>query len=151
MGDIINSGDILELLKRNSEVITKMMEEQERLIERVTDLEPRAKAFDTITAAGRGFTASDAADILTRRTGYEVGRNKLFEYLRATRIMMPDRNHVYQEYETAGYFENNLIEGGPALRHSIKVTTVGLEYIGKRIAKNPHGLKLSKKNRGLLE
>lgn len=147
MADIIKSSDILELLKRNNEVITRMMEEQEKLIERVTDLEPKGKVYDAITASGRGFTASDAADFLTRRTGYEIGRNKLFDYLRDARIMMPDRNHVYQEYETAGYFENNLVEGGPSLHHSIKITAIGLEYLGKRIAQNNHSLRPIEKKR----
>jgi len=125
---------IVEVLKANSELIKSLSAQ-------VQELEPDALAFRAITASGKGFTASDAAQMLSRHTGYSIGRNKLFDYLRDCGIMQPSRNHVYQNYVDAGYFENNLIDAGPHLRSSIKITGTGLEYLSKKIIANPEGLK----------
>lgn len=79
----------LELKKKENQIQSLKMEKAE--------LAPKAEAFDDFIG-GRGyFSMAKVAKML------DTGRNRLFEDLRAARILMAD-NTPYQKYVDAGYF-----------------------------------------------
>ena len=100
-----------------------LAEENQRLL-------PKAKAHDHFLAATNAQTMNAAAKSLG------IGRNKLFEFLRARKLLM--RNNVpYQEYLGRGYFEviEKTIDMGTGIINKPQtfVTAKGIDYIGRML------------------
>ncbi|MDI6742181.1 MAG: phage antirepressor [Smithella sp.] len=98
-----------------------LAEENQRLL-------PKAKAHDHFLAATNAQTMNVAAKSLG------IGRNKLFEFLRARKLLM--RNNIpYQEYLGRGYFEviEKTIDMGTGVinKPQTLVTAKGIDYIGR--------------------
>ncbi|MED3792426.1 phage antirepressor KilAC domain-containing protein [Niallia alba] len=108
--------------------LVESIEEKERLEEENKLLLPKAESFDTFIDGSNLQKMNDVAKSL----GY--GRNKLFEYLRAKKILMKD-NLPYQKYITNGYFqvkETSIKKGVFVVNKSQTfVTSKGVDYINK--------------------
>jgi phage antirepressor YoqD-like protein len=61
---------------------------------------PKAEFYDAVAKSATAVDLGRAAKILNFAG---IGRNKLFEFLRNARVLMPD-NIPYQEYVDRGYF-----------------------------------------------
>ena len=106
------------------------------LQDRVAALLPKAKAHDHFLAATNAQTMNVAAKSLG------IGRNKLFEFLRARKLLM--RNNIpYQEYLGRGYFEviEKTIDMGTGIINKPQtfVTAKGIDYIGRMLKEGEQG------------
>jgi anti-repressor protein len=98
----------------------------------VSELEPKAEAFDTLCDSGQAVTMAEAAKLLK----LPFGRNTLFRKLREMKIL--DRKNVaYQPHVTAGHFR--LIEtietdhfGATRVFRQTLVEQKGLNYLRKK-------------------
>jgi Rha family phage regulatory protein len=75
--------------------------EREALEARNREMAPKAEFYDAVAESPTAIDLGRAAKILNF---IGIGRNNLMEFLRASRILMPD-NTPYQEYVDRGYFK----------------------------------------------
>ena len=98
------------------------------LQEKVAALLPKAEAHDHFLAGENAQTMNVAAKSLG------IGRNKLFEFLRAKKLLMRN-NTPYQAYLERGYFEviEKPIDMGTGVinKPQTLVTPKGVDYIGR--------------------
>lgn len=97
---------------------------------------PKAEFFDAVTESKQAIPIGDVAKILDMG----IGRNKLFEFLRDEKILLPN-NTPYQKYVDAGYFrvvETKFTVPNGDTRISLKtlVFQKGVDYIRKRLLKS---------------
>lgn len=97
---------------------------------------PKAEFFDAVTDSKQAIPIGDVAKILDMG----IGRNKLFEFLRDEKILLPN-NTPYQKYVDAGYFrvvETKFTVPNGDTRISLKtlVFQKGVDYIRKRLLKS---------------
>lgn len=110
-----------------------MLEHQQRLLEAA---KPKVEFFDAVASSKDAIQIGDAAKVLGIPG---MGRNKLFEFLRAQGVLMKD-NIPYQEYIDRGYFrtiEQKWTTRDGETRISIKTLVYqrGLDYI-RRLLKD---------------
>ena len=79
----------------------KLEGEREALEARNREMAPKAEFYDAVAESPTAIDLGRAAKILNF---IGIGRNNLMEFLRASRILMPD-NIPYQEYVDRGYFK----------------------------------------------
>ena len=95
---------------------------------------PKAEFFDAVTDSKQAIPIGDVAKILDMG----IGRNKLFEFMRDTKILMPD-NRPYQKYIDAGYFrvvEQKYEKNGDTyINLKTLVFQKGIDFIRKRLEK----------------
>lgn len=107
--------------------------EQKTIAEnKVKELQPKAKFYDQVTSSKDAIDIGSAAKVLNIP---KLGRNKLFELLRAKNILMAN-NQPYQKYIDNGYFrtiEQKYIKPDGSVNISIKTVVYqkGLDYIRK--------------------
>ena len=92
---------------------------------------PKAEFFDTVAGSKDAIAIGDAAKVLNMG----IGRNKLFQILRANKVLMKD-NIPYQEYIDRGYFRTieqkwTTPEGETKINIKTLVYQKGLDYIRK--------------------
>jgi anti-repressor protein len=106
----------------------KLIEQSEM---QIAEMKPKADFWDTAMGSDRLTEMSAAAKILNFR---DMGRNKLFEYLRDGNILR-ENNEPYQKYVDAGYFkviEQTVKTGNyTIINNKTMVTQKGLDYISK--------------------
>jgi anti-repressor protein len=78
----------------------KLEEERQTLKAINEEMTPKAEFYDAVAKSATAVDLGRAAKILNFAG---IGRNKLFEFLRNARVLMPD-NIPYQEYVDRGYF-----------------------------------------------
>lgn len=95
---------------------------------------PKAEFFDAVTDSKQAIPIGDVAKILDMG----IGRNKLFEFMRDSKILMPD-NRPYQKYIDAGYFrvvEQKYEKNGDTyINLKTLVFQKGIDFIRKRLEK----------------
>lgn len=92
---------------------------------------PKGEFFDTVAGSKDAIAIGDAAKVLNMG----IGRNKLFQILRANKVLMKD-NIPYQEYIDRGYFRTieqkwTTPEGETKINIKTLVYQKGLDYIRK--------------------
>lgn len=118
-----------------------LAEENERLINENETFKaerdvllPKAEFFDAVTDSKQAIPIGDVAKILD----LGIGRNKLFEFMRDEKILMPD-NRPYQKYIDAGYFrvvEQKYEKNGDTyINLKTLVFQKGIDFIRKRLEK----------------
>ena len=109
--------------------------ERQKLRKANKEMLPKAEFYDAVASTESLFSMSDVAKILDM----EVGRNKLFKFLRDRQIL-DSYNHPYQRYINAGYFK--LVENTSKVgdKQVVFATTYvkqkGIDYIRKLLKKN---------------
>lgn len=108
-------------------------EEAERLAYENKAMLPKAEFFDAVTDSKDAIPMADVAKVLDAG----IGRNKLFEFLRNSKILMSD-NRPYQKYIDAGYFrvvEQRYDRGFGDVGINIKtlVFQKGVDFIRKKL------------------
>ena len=111
------------------EAYQKTLEEKER---QLAEVEPKAKLWEIAMGSDRLEEMSAVAKILNFK---DMGRNKLFEYLRDRNILRYN-NEPYQRYVDAGYFKiiEQTVKVGNSytiINNKTMVTQKGLDYIAK--------------------
>ena len=108
----------------------------EKLMLENKELKPKAKFFDAVADSKNAIQMSEVAKVLNY-PGY--GRNRLFEFLREKKILMPN-NQPYQKYVDCGYFR--VVEqkytkpnGDIAINIKTLVYQKGVNYIRKLLEK----------------
>lgn len=108
----------------------------ERLMLENKELKPKAEFFDAVADSKNAIQMSEVAKVLNY-PGY--GRNRLFEFLREKKILMPN-NQPYQKYVDCGYFR--VVEqkytkpnGDIAINIKTLVYQKGVNYIRKLLEK----------------
>lgn len=104
------------------------------LNQKVLEMKPKAEFFDAVTDSKTAIPIGDVAKILDMG----IGRNKLFEFMRDEKILMPD-NRPYQRYIDAGYFrvvEQKYDKNGEVcINIKTLVFQKGIDFIRKRLEK----------------
>lgn len=104
------------------------------LNQKVLEMKPKAEFFDAVTDSKTAIPIGDVAKILDMG----IGRNKLFEFMREEKILMPD-NRPYQRYIDAGYFrvvEQKYDKNGEVcINIKTLVFQKGIDFIRKRLEK----------------
>ena len=108
----------------------------EKLMLENKELKPKAEFFDAVADSKNAIQMSEVAKVLNY-PGY--GRNRLFEFLREKKILMPN-NQPYQKYVDCGYFR--VVEqkytkpnGDIAINIKTLVYQKGVNYIRKLLEK----------------
>lgn len=115
-------------------------EEKERLrlenkeaTEKVAELEPKGKFYDTVTKSNATISVEMASKILNFK---KAGRNNLYKILYEQK-MIDHNNMPYQKYIERGILilgsQEFIKYGKPALRYVPKITHKGLAYIMERL------------------
>lgn len=95
---------------------------------------PKAEFFDAVTDSKQAIAIGDVAKVLDMG----VGRNKLFEILRETKVLMPD-NRPYQKYIDAGYFrvveQKYQKNGDTYINLKTLVFQKGIDFIRRKLEK----------------
>ena len=108
------------------------VEQNEKLAAENAKLLPKAEFFDAVTDSKTAIPIGDVAKILD----CGIGRNKLFEFLRAKNILTYD-NRPYQKYIDSGYFRvvEQKYEVGGEVRINLKtlVFQKGIDYIRRQL------------------
>ncbi len=116
------------------ELAAAQAREMEKLAAENAKLLPKAEFFDAVTDSKTAIPIGDVAKILD----CGIGRNKLFEFLRAKNILTYD-NRPYQKYIDSGYFRvvEQKYEVGGEVRINIKtlVFQKGIDYIRRQLQK----------------
>lgn len=118
-----------------------LAEENERLINENETFKaerdvllPKAEFFDAVTDSKQAIPIGDVAKILDMG----IGRNKLFEFMREEKILMPD-NRPYQKYIDSGYFrvvEQKYEKNGDTyINLKTLVFQKGVDFIRKKLEK----------------
>lgn len=96
----------------------------------ITEQEPKVYFHDQVTSS------VNVVDMITTAKSIGVGRDKLFKFLRATKVLFKQNgdNHPYQKYQNEGYFkiETSVREdkyGRTLTTHSTRVTGSGKVFI----------------------
>lgn len=110
-------------------------EQAERLALENKELKPKAEFFDAVTDSKEALPIGDVAKVLDMG----IGRNKLFQFLRAEKILASD-NRPYQEFIDRGYFrvvEQKYDKGYGEVGINIKtlVFQKGVDFIRRRLNK----------------
>ena len=106
-----------------------------RLNQKVLEMKPKADFFDAVTDSKQAIEMGQVAKVLDMG----IGRNKLFEFLRAEKILMGN-NQPYQRYIDEGYFrvvEQKFTKENGETMINIKtlVFQKGVNFIRKRLQK----------------
>ena len=110
-------------------------EQAERLALENKELKQKAEFFDAVTDSKEALPIGDVAKVLDMG----IGRNKLFQFLRAEKILASD-NRPYQEFIDRGYFrviEQKFDKGYGEVGINIKtlVFQKGVDFIRRRLNK----------------
>jgi len=105
------------------------------LNQKVLEMKPKAEFFDAVTDSKQAIEMGQVAKVLDMG----IGRNKLFEFLRAEKILMGN-NQPYQRYIDEGYFrvvEQKFTKENGETMINIKtlVFQKGVNFIRKRLEK----------------
>ena len=105
------------------------------LNQKVLEMKPKADFFDAVTDSKQAIEMGQVAKVLDMG----IGRNKLFEFLRAEKILMGN-NQPYQRYIDEGYFrvvEQKFTKENGETMINIKtlVFQKGVNFIRKRLQK----------------
>lgn len=90
----------LEMKQKAAEVMAWLITESQRKDARILELEPKAAFFDQVADSKTAIPMRDVAAVLNIKG---MGRNKIFEQLRATGVL-DDKNVPYRRFQDAGYF-----------------------------------------------
>jgi phage antirepressor YoqD-like protein len=103
----------------------------EKSEKQIAELKPKAEIWDQVMGSERLEEMSAVVKILNFR---DMGRNRLFEYLRDRNILRYN-NEPYQQYVDSGYFkvieQTAKVDSYTIINNKTMVTQKGLEYIGK--------------------
>ena len=119
-----------ELMAKALLVAQKQIEERNKQIEL---MKPKAEFFDAVTDSKTAFSMNEVAKILDFKG---IGRNKLFEFLRAQGIL--DRYNVpYQKYVDYGWFrvieQKYVKDGEPVVTTKTLVYQKGVDVIRRKL------------------
>ena len=132
-------------------MLADKVDENGKLQEENKIMKPKSEFYDRVTKSESTFSMNDTAKILNYK---DIGRNKLFSYLRNKGILMTD-NRPYQRFVDSGYFkeiESDFIQNGEiVINHTTCVYQKGIDYIRKILDKdgykiNKRGIKEKKEN-----
>ncbi|MDV3426625.1 MAG: Rha family transcriptional regulator [Bacillota bacterium] len=132
-------------------MLADQVDENGKLKEENLIMKPKSDFYDRVTKSETTFSMNDTAKILNYK---DMGRNKLFSYLRNKGILMTD-NRPYQRFVDSGYFkeiESDFVQNGEiVVNHTTCVYQRGIDYIRKLLDKdgyeiNKRGIKEKKEN-----
>jgi phage antirepressor YoqD-like protein len=102
------------------------------LEEQNSHMQPKALFYDTVASSKDAIDMSTVAKVLD----LGIGRNKLFAFLRAEKILMHN-NIPYQQFIDRGYFRviethHTLPDGSVKIKFKTLVFQTGLDYINNK-------------------
>ncbi|MCW1249641.1 phage antirepressor KilAC domain-containing protein [Acaricomes phytoseiuli] len=105
--------------------------------ERIAELEPKAQTWERLAASAGDLSVRDAAQVLCRDHGIEIGQNRLFKHLREKSRPWLDRNsRPYQWAVDAGlvveklqHFMIQRTQGSVLAPPQVRITAKGLERL----------------------
>lgn len=111
------------------------IEEKETMQKQLAEQAPAVEFHQAVT------NSTDTMDMLTVAKLLGIGRNNLFAFLRAEKILMTGKDNMpYQQYIDAGYFkiiESKYTKPDKSVHVSVKVLVYqkGVDFIQKRLKK----------------
>lgn len=126
--------EALEQLLTTAKENERLINENETFKAEREILLPKAEFFDAVTDSKQAIAIGDVAKVLDMG----IGRNKLFEILRETKVLMPD-NRPYQKYIDAGYFrvveQKYQKNGDTYINLKTLVFQKGIDFIRRKLEK----------------
>jgi phage antirepressor YoqD-like protein len=124
-----SANTLKELITGRAELKFKTQISEETYIERIKELEDKAEAYERV------MTAPNTQHMNSIAKSLNVGRNKLFAFLREKKILMDD-NTPYQRFIKANYFQvrEQTIQTG-AIVPVTYITGRGLDFVRKQLKK----------------
>ena len=118
------------------ELAARQARELETATARVAELEPAARAWDTLADATGDYSLRDAAHILNRDPAITTGQNRLMAALRdlgmVDRRGIPYAKHSSHLVERAVSYDHPHT-GEPMLKTQVRITARGLRYLRDRL------------------
>lgn len=130
-----------ELLLQAQSFIERLSQRNKELQSTVKDLhsqnitmQPKAEFYDAVTSSDTDFDMSEVAKVLNFPN---IGRNKLFEFLREEDILR-DNNQPYQSFVDRGYFRMveqkvTLPYGDTLVNTKTVVSQKGMDFIRRKL------------------
>lgn len=135
--------ELQKLLKDPNFIIQAYQKELEKAKSEIIELRPKAEFFEIVAESESLIEMTSVAKTLNFK---EMGRNKIFEFLRGQYIVRYN-NEPYQQYVDAGYFKviekSFEIDGRVMINSKTMVTQKGLNYIMKKLLENGYELNTS--------
>lgn len=105
----------------------QLAEAQQTIVEQ----QPKVQFAEAITASGAAILIGDMAKLITQN-GYEIGRTRMFQWLRDHGFLFKNETRPYQEWVEKGLFEisETLVQThhGGKISVTTKVTPKGQQY-----------------------
>lgn len=132
----------LSTIRQLNNAVGVLLESNEQLTAKVTELAPAAAAWDELASAAGDYEVADAAKILAR-AGVETGRQRLFEQLASLGWIHRGSHGKWKAYQTA--VDSGYLAELPQSHHhprtgelvldppQVRVTVRGLERLRVRI------------------
>jgi len=131
---VVGATTDLEMKQKAAEVMAWLLRDNEQLKNRNAELEPKAAFFDAVADSKTALQMRDVAAALNIPG---LGRNKIFEILRAKNVL-DGRNIPYREFQDRGYFrvvEQSWTDsqGDSHINLKTLVYQRGVEFIRKQV------------------
>ena len=132
--EVVGATTDLEMKQKAAEVMAWLLRDNEQLKNRNAELEPKAAFFDAVADSKTALQMRDVAAALNIPG---LGRNKIFEILRAKNVL-DGRNIPYREFQDRGYFrvvEQSWTDsqGDSHINLKTLVYQRGVEFIRKQV------------------
>lgn len=130
------------------QTFTALKQERAARIEaqaKVAELVPKAEALDDFTSVEGSYSVKDAAALLSNRTGFTIGRNRLFDYMYGIGWIYRDRfTRTWVAYQAQidngrlmmkAHTEHGTHKNGSTFPYppTLRVTAKGLAELHKRL------------------
>lgn len=114
--------------------------------QQIKELEPAAKSWENLAAPGGDYSVAQAAKVLSRAPGIEMGRNRLFDYLAEIKWIFKTKGkrahwEAYQPkidaglltHKLGGRFINEQTEEWEQANPTVRITAKGIHQLHKQL------------------
>lgn len=122
------------------ESVRKVMENQIKLQKQIKEDKPKVDFYKAIMGSHESVDIGKVAKVLAREFNFNIGRNRLFDFLKKHKVLMNKGNEPYQKYIDQKYFEMAQIDkeykdGVITVYFQPRVFARGIEFIYKLLKK----------------
>lgn len=121
--------------------LVDQVDKNEQLQITLTEQAPKVEFADTVAASNKSIKIGDFVKLISNKTGFVIGRNNFFEWLRFEKII-ERRSMPFQRYIDNGWFEvkeatyENINTNGPQVCFTTLVTGFGQIQLLERFKKS---------------
>ncbi len=121
------------------EVATGWKKNHDRMIElqaKVEEDAPKVAYATTVSENGDLISVEEFSKMVSGELGFDIGRNRLYEFMRTNRILRRKNNLPYQRYINEGYLKvvESIVPDGPATYRQVYITDAGRLWLFAKLA-----------------